>query len=208
MAVTYAIGSAARHPDRLMRLFVALVPPTEAVEHLDEFLEVRRDGRRRSAGPGRPVPRDARLPRRRGGAPARRPGRAARPRRRPAYRRSRPRSPAVVRSRTSARARCSGPGLDLDETGRTELDRLATGCRAAASRAGIAVDGARFRPHLTVARTRSPARGVGAGCGCSTAYAGPRVAGRGRDAGRVAPRRGAARPATPCARGHFPLGAA
>ena len=55
-----------------------------------------------------------------------------------------------------ARAKVIWTGLDLDEAGRTELDRLATGCRAAATRAGIAVDGARFRPHLTVARTRSP----------------------------------------------------
>jgi len=47
-------------------------------------------------------------------------------------------------------------GLDLDEAGRTELDRLATGCRARRGSAGIEVDGARFRPHLTVARTRSP----------------------------------------------------
>ena len=54
------------------------------------------------------------------------------------------------------RAKVLWAGLDLDEPGRTELDRLATGCRAAASRAGIEVDGARFRPHLTVARTRFP----------------------------------------------------
>ena len=54
------------------------------------------------------------------------------------------------------RAKVLWAGLDLDEPGRTELDRLATGCRAAASRAGIEVDGARFRPHLTVARTRYP----------------------------------------------------
>ena len=37
-------------------------------------------------------------------------------------------------------------GLDLDESGHTQLDRLATGCRAAANRAEIAVDGQRFRP--------------------------------------------------------------
>ena len=43
------------------------------------------------------------------------------------------------------RAKVIWTGLDLDEAGRTELDRLATGCRAAATRAGIEVDGARFR---------------------------------------------------------------
>ncbi len=40
--------------------------------------------------------------------------------------------------------------------GRTELSRLATGARAAASKAGIAVDGARFKPHVTVARLKHP----------------------------------------------------
>ncbi len=40
---------------------------------------------------------------------------------------------------------------------RTELDRLATGARAAAGRAGVAVDGQRFRPHVTLARLGRPA---------------------------------------------------
>ena len=64
-------------------------------------------------------------------------------------------------------------GLDLDEPGRTELDRLATGCRAAANRAGIAVDGARFRPHLTLARTRYP-HDVSNWVRLLDSYAGPR----------------------------------
>lgn len=54
------------------------------------------------------------------------------------------------------RARVLYAGLALDEAARTELDRLATGCRAAASRAGVAVDGQRFRPHLTLARLGHP----------------------------------------------------
>jgi 2'-5' RNA ligase len=37
-----------------------------------------------------------------------------------------------------------------------ELRRLAVGVRAAAGRAGAPADGARFRPHLTLARTRRP----------------------------------------------------
>ncbi|MCA1481800.1 2'-5' RNA ligase family protein, partial [Bradyrhizobium sp. NBAIM08] len=53
-------------------------------------------------------------------------------------------------------ARVLWAGLDLDEPGRTELSRLATGARAAASKAGIAVDGARFTPHVTVARLKHP----------------------------------------------------
>ena len=56
----------------------------------------------------------------------------------------------------AGRARVLWAGLDLDERGRTELDRLATGCRAAANRAGIAVEGQRFRPHVTLARIGRP----------------------------------------------------
>ena len=44
-------------------------------------------------------------------------------------------------------------GLDTD---REELSRAATGARAAAGRAGIAVDGQRFRPHVTLARMNRP----------------------------------------------------
>lgn len=51
-----------------------------------------------------------------------------------------------------ARARVLFAGLDVDPAGRGELDRLATGARAAASHAGMAVDGQRFHPHVTVAR--------------------------------------------------------
>ncbi|WP_426561887.1 RNA 2',3'-cyclic phosphodiesterase [Angustibacter sp. McL0619] len=53
-----------------------------------------------------------------------------------------------------ARARVLYAGLDLDDE--TELDRLATGARAAANRAGAGADGGRFRPHLTLARSRHP----------------------------------------------------
>lgn len=41
--------------------------------------------------------------------------------------------------------------LDVAQ-GAAELDRLAAKCRGAATRAGVAVDGAAFRPHLTLAR--------------------------------------------------------
>src|SRR5688500_265588 len=48
-------------------------------------------------------------------------------------------------------ARTLGLPDDLEE-----LLRLATGARAAATRSGSAVDGGRFRPHLTLARLRRP----------------------------------------------------
>jgi RNA 2',3'-cyclic 3'-phosphodiesterase len=38
-----------------------------------------------------------------------------------------------------------------------ELDRLATGARAAANKAGAEADGGRFHPHLTLARLKRPA---------------------------------------------------
>lgn len=38
--------------------------------------------------------------------------------------------------------------------GADELTRLAQRCRSAANRAGVTVDGAAFRPHLTLARAR------------------------------------------------------
>jgi 2'-5' RNA ligase len=47
-------------------------------------------------------------------------------------------------------------GLDVDDDGSTEISRMATGARAAANRAGVPVDGQRFRPHLTVARLGHP----------------------------------------------------
>lgn len=40
--------------------------------------------------------------------------------------------------------------------GHAELESLATSCRGAATRAGAAPDGARFRGHLTLARARRP----------------------------------------------------
>lgn len=138
-----------------MRLFAALVPPESALEDLDSFLEVRRE-----AGAFRWTQADqvhvtlaflADVPERSLDDLVERLGRAA-ARRTP--------FPTAVTGGGAfpdvARARVLWAGLDLDDSGRTELDRLATGCRAAAGRAGIAVDGQRFRPHVTLARTRTP----------------------------------------------------
>lgn len=55
-----------------------------------------------------------------------------------------------------ARAKVLYAGVATSEHGGTELARLSTGARAAASKAGTEVDGGRFHPHLTLARSGRP----------------------------------------------------
>lgn len=52
-----------------------------------------------------------------------------------------------------ALARVLWTGLELDDDEKLELRRMSEGARAAANRSGVVVDGRRFTPHLTVART-------------------------------------------------------
>jgi len=139
-----------------VRLFAAVVPPSDAVEHLDDFLSVRR-----AAGDFRWTPADqlhltlafmaeveewradeyvdrladslARVP----VATVRLAGPVAFPH--------------------AADARVLGVGVSpVEEGGDDVLDRLATRSRSAAVASGIEVDGQRFRPHVTVARMRRP----------------------------------------------------
>lgn len=137
-------------------MFAALVPPEEAVEHLDEFLEPRRGaGSFRWAGTEQlhlTLAFYASVADRHLDELVERLGRAA-------ARRTRfeTRVAGGGAFPDVARARVLWAGLALDEQGATELDRLATGCRAAATRSGVAVDGQRFRPHVTLARLGRPA---------------------------------------------------
>jgi RNA 2',3'-cyclic 3'-phosphodiesterase len=55
-----------------------------------------------------------------------------------------------------ARAKVLFAGVHTDSGGAVELDRLATGARAAGVKAGCTVDGGRFHPHVTLARTGRP----------------------------------------------------
>jgi 2'-5' RNA ligase len=153
-------------------MFVALVPPTEAVEDLDAFLEPRRAAGRdlRWSAPEQLhvtlafyaaveerrlddlVERLALAAARRTPFGARVAGGGAFP--------------------DPARARVLWAGLGLAEEAGTELERLAAGARAAASRVGVVVDGQRFRPHLTLARP-GRAQEVSRWVRLLDAYAGP-----------------------------------
>jgi 2'-5' RNA ligase len=137
-----------------MRMFVAAVPPPEVLEDLEEFLSVRRE----VAAFRWTVPEQwhvtlaflADVPDRAYDDLLDRLGRAAAKRH-------------PVRATIAGggafpnvgRARVVWAGVDLDDA--EELRRLAVGCRAAASKAGIEVAGERFKPHVTLARLGRPA---------------------------------------------------
>jgi 2'-5' RNA ligase len=55
-----------------------------------------------------------------------------------------------------ARAKVLYAGVRTDASGTVELGRLATGARAAATKAGTETGGGRFHPHVTLARTGRP----------------------------------------------------
>lgn len=134
-------------------MFVAAMPPVGVLEDLEEFLSVRRD----AADFRWTVPDQwhvtlaflADVPDRSFDDLVERLARAA-AKRRPMQ---------ATLSRGGAfpnvgRARVLWVGVELDDA--EELRRLATGCRAAASKAGIEVAGERFKPHVTIGRTRQP----------------------------------------------------
>lgn len=139
-----------------MRLFVALIPPDEAVDDLDSFLEVRR-----GAAPYRWALRDqlhltlaflGDVEDRRLDELLERLARAAS--RRTAFDATITGGGAFP---NAGRAKVIWAGVATSAVGDVELPRLATGARAAATKSGIVVDGARFRPHVTVARLGVPA---------------------------------------------------
>lgn len=140
-------------------MFVAAVPPPEVLEDLEEFLSVRRD----ASGFRWTVPEQwhitlaflADVPDRSHDDLVERLARAARKRT--------PMRAAIAGGGAFpnvGRARVVWAGVDLDAAsldGAEELRRLAVGCRAAASKAGIEVAGERFKPHVTLARLGRPA---------------------------------------------------
>lgn len=137
------------------RMFVAVVPPDAVTQHLDEFLEPRRD-----AAPFRWSPLEQlhltlafleSVPDHRLDDLLERLGAAA----------SR-RTPFVTRVAGGgafpdvARARVLYADLALAADARSSLERLAAGVRTAAATSSIEIDGQRFRPHVTVARLGRP----------------------------------------------------
>jgi len=136
------------------RMFVAAVPPDHVVEDLEDFLSVRRDAgpELRWTAPDQWHLTLAFLP----AVPDRayddlveRLGRAARKRA--------PMTCALTGAGAfpgPARAKVLWVGAEVDDP--VELGRLATGCRAAATKAGIEVPGERFRAHVTLARSGRP----------------------------------------------------
>ncbi len=134
-------------------MFVAVIPPVEALEDLDEFWSVRRE----AAGFRWTLPEQwhltlaflADVPDRHYDDLVARLERAAAKR------------TAMTASIAGAgafpgpgRAKVLWAGVRTDAA--EELRRLAVGCRAAASKAGVDVGGDRFRPHLTLARMGRP----------------------------------------------------
>ncbi len=132
------------------RMFVAVMPPAEVIEHLDEFLTPRRaeaefrwtlpEQYHATLGflPTVPERKVDDLVERLGRAAARRTAFGTRVAGGGAF-------------PNAARSKVLWAGLDLTADARTELARAAAGARAAATRAGLESDGKRFRPHLTVA---------------------------------------------------------
>jgi 2'-5' RNA ligase len=137
------------------RMFVAVVPPLVVTEHLDAFLEPRREAAAFRWAPfdqlhltlafleSVPDRRLDDLVERLGSAAARRTPFATRVTGGGAF-------PDV------ARARVLYAGLELDADESSSLERLAAGARTAAATSGIEIDGRRFRPHVTVARIGRP----------------------------------------------------
>jgi len=156
-----------------MRLFVAVVPPEGVLEHLDEFLSVRRE---LGEGLRWTVPEQWHLTLafmesvadRKLDDLVERLGRAGH--RRTPFELGFAGGGAFP---NAARARVLWMGVSGDDTARTELDRLATGARAAATKAGAEVAGGKFRPHLTLARLGRPQE-VSKWVRLLDAYEGPR----------------------------------
>ncbi len=138
-----------------MRMFAAVVPPEDVLEELEEFLAPRRDAEQlrwsRPESWHLTLAFMASVPDRSYDDLLERLTRAAR--------RRTPFSVSLAGGGAFpdvARAKVLYAAVDGEPDAVEELRRLATGARAAAVKAGAPVDGAAFRPHLTLARMSRP----------------------------------------------------
>jgi 2'-5' RNA ligase len=137
-------------------MFVAIVPPEPVVEDLEEFLGPRRDATRDTQPLRWTLPEHWHLTLAFAGSV---PDRSYDDLVARLERAAAKRSPVAARVAGGGafpnvgRARVLFAGVDTDAE---ELRRAATGARAALAKAGVEVDGQRFRPHLTLARMRRP----------------------------------------------------
>lgn len=137
----------------MTRMFVAAYPPPAAREHLESFVEARRE-----AGAFRwTVPEQWHLT---FAFLADVPDRSVDPLVEGLERAAAKRSSLELAIAGGGafphvgRAKVLWAGLAVDDV--AELERLAKGCRAAGARAGAPASGERFRPHLTLARINPP----------------------------------------------------
>jgi RNA 2',3'-cyclic 3'-phosphodiesterase len=136
-------------------MFVAVVPPEDVLEELEEFLEPRREAEAlrwtRRESWHLTLAFMASVPDRAYDDLGERLTRAGRRR-----------TPFTVSIAGGGafpnvgRAKVLYAGVDGEPEAVEELRRLATGARAAAGKAGAPVDGSTFRPHLTLARMGRP----------------------------------------------------
>lgn len=141
-------------------MFTAVMPPDDVVADLDEFLAPRRDHQGHERQPLRWTTPDSwhvtlgfmpRVEERHLDELLERLDRAGRRRRPFDLRLS---GGGAFPGAASAKVLYAGTVAAPDDE--EELRRLATGARAAATKAGAPVDGSRFRPHVTLARLRRP----------------------------------------------------
>ena len=141
-------------------MFTAVLPPQDVVEDLDEFLVPRREHTEQERSPYRWTMPDSwhltlgfmpEVGERALDELVERLGRAGKRRRPFGLRLGGGGAFPDAAAARAVYARTLGEPDDLEE-----LRRLATGARAAATKSGAAVQGGRFRPHLTLARLRRP----------------------------------------------------
>ncbi len=138
-----------------MRMFVAIVPPVGALEHLEEFLTPRQEV---DAGLRWTAPEQWHITLAFMGQVPERVVEDLQARLERAAARRTPFEATIAGGGAfpnPAQAKVLYAGVDVGAS-REEIRRMATGARAAANKSGAETGGGRFHPHLTLARIRRP----------------------------------------------------